>query len=244
MRAHVIAACVAGAVLSSAVVPALGAQKPTKKDTVVAGGVPGPGGQLELSELMKQLDALRKRVSALEAEVAKGDKSDGSPKMAAKFQAPFTIVDEDGKSIFTVADDEYAAAFRGRVHIGRGTGTNYSIWFHNQNGTIAASMGELKDGSGLVATLRGGKETAIMSDEGFITRNAAGKEITHLGPNPADKARGRLVVSGTLALKGPSDNMVVEAGADGARGVVRTWPNQDCRVFNGLKSPQCIEGAK
>ena len=57
MRGHAIAACAAAAVLSSAFAPAVGAQKPTKKDTVVAGGVPGPGGQLGLAELMKQLDA-------------------------------------------------------------------------------------------------------------------------------------------------------------------------------------------
>jgi len=117
MRAHVIAACVTAAVLSSGVVSALGAQTPTKKDTV-AGKVPGTGGQLELAELMKQLQALKTRVAALESELAKKDNS--SPKMAAKFQAPFTIVDENGKSIFTVGDDQYTAAFRGRVHIGPG----------------------------------------------------------------------------------------------------------------------------
>ena len=70
MRGHAIAACVAAAVLSSAFAPAAAdAQKPTKKDTVVAGGAPGPGGQLELAELMKQVDALRKRVADLEKEI-------------------------------------------------------------------------------------------------------------------------------------------------------------------------------
>jgi uncharacterized small protein (DUF1192 family) len=241
MRAHGIAACVAAAVLSSGVVSALGAQTPTKKDTV-AGKVPGAGGQLELAELTKQVQALRSRVSALESELAKKDNS--APKMAAKFQAPFTIVDENGKSIFTVGDDQYSAAFRGRVHIGPGTGNNYSVWFHDQSGTMVASMGEAKDGAGIIATLKGGRVTAEMDDLGFRTLNSTGKEIGHLGPNPAYPARGRLVVSGILALTDPAGNTLVDAGADGARGMVRAWPQENCRAFNGLKSPQCLEGAK
>jgi hypothetical protein len=130
------------------------------------------------------------------------------------------------------------------VHIGPGTGNNYSVWFHDQSGTMVASMGEAKDGAGIIATLKGGRVTAEMDDLGFRTLNSTGKEIGHLGPNPAYPARGRLVVSGILALTDPAGNTLVDAGADGARGMVRAWPQENCRAFNGLKSPQCLEGAK
>lgn len=245
MRGHAIAACVAAAVLSSAFAPAAGAQKPTKKDTVVAGGVPGPGGQLELAELMKQVDALRKRVADLENEVAKGDKSNGAPKMAAKFQAPFTVVDENGKSIFSVSDDPYSTGFRGRVHISPGTGSNYNIWFHNESNAIATTIGVAKDGTGHVTTYRNGRELMEMSDDGLTMWNSSAKMIGQFGLKPEDQSRGRLVVAGPLMLTDPNGNTVVDAGSDGARGIVRTWPGgATCKAFGGLKSPVCLGGEK
>jgi len=244
MRSHAITACVAAAVLSSVTVPALGAQKPTKKDTVVAGGVPGPGGQLELAELMKQLDALKKRVSALESEVAKGD--NGSPKMAAKFQAPFTVVDENGKSIFSVSDDPYSTGFRGRVHISPGSsGNNYNIWIHNANGVLAAAMGESNASAGLISVLRDGKDVAMMHGKGFELKSSSGKMLGVLGLDPQNETRARLGVRGIFQIYDEGYNTVVDAGTLAAgRGMVRTWPGGTCKAFGGMKSPTCLEGEK
>lgn len=242
MRAHAIATCVAAAVLSSAFAPAVGAQKPTKKDTVVAGGVPGPGGQLELAELMKQLDALRKRVADLEKAVANGDKS--TPKMAAKFQAPFTVVDENGKSIFSVTDDPYSTGFRGRVHISPGSsGNNYNIWMHSANGTLVAAMGESNGAAGLVSVLRDGKDVAMMMGKGFELKSSSGKMLGVLGLDPQNEARARLGVRGVFQIYNENNSSVVDAGMlpDG-RGAVRTWPNSDCKSFGGMRSPTCLMG--
>jgi hypothetical protein len=243
MRGHAIATCVAAALLSSALAPAAaGAQKPTKQDTVVAGGVPGPGGQLELAELMKQLDALRKRVADLEKAVANGDKS--IPKMAAKFQAPFTVVDENGKSIFSVTDDPYSTGFRGRVHISPGSsGNNYNIWMHSANGTLVAAMGESNGAAGLVSVLRDGKDVAMMMGKGFELKSSSGKMLGVLGLDPQNEARARLGVRGVLQIYNENNNSVVDAGMlpDG-RGAVRTWPNSDCKSFGGMRSPTCLMG--
>jgi hypothetical protein len=242
MRAHAIATCVAAAVLSSAFASAVGAQKPTKKDTVVAGGVSGPGGQLELAELMKQLDALRKRVADLEKAVANGDKS--TPKMAAKFQAPFTVVDENGKPIFSVSDDPYSTGFRGRVHISPGSsGNNYNIWMHSADGTLVAAMGESNGKAGLVSVLRSGQDAGLLSPLGLEIRNTAGKQLAHIGLDPQNKERARVAVRGILQLYDQNFNTVVDAGAlDDGRGAVRTWPNADCRSTGGLVSPPCLRG--
>jgi hypothetical protein len=243
MRGHAIVTCVAAAVLSSAFAPAAAdAQKPTKKDTVVAGGLPGPGGQLELAELMKQLDALRKRVTDLEKEVANGDKS--APKIAAKFQAPFTVVDENGKSIFSVTDDPYSTGFRGRVHISPGSsGNNYNIWMHSANGTLVAAMGESNGAAGLVSVLRDGKDVAMMHGKGFELKSSAGKMLGVLGLDPSNETRARLGVRGVLQIYNESNSSVVDAGMlpDG-RGAVRTWPNSDCKSFGGMRSPTCLMG--
>ena len=242
MRAHAIATCVAAAVLSSAFASAVGAQKPTKKDTVVAGGVSGPGGQLELAELMKQLDALRKRVADLETAVANGDKS--TPKMAAKFQAPFTVVDENGKPIFSVSDDPYSTGFRGRVHISPGSsGNNYNIWMHSANGTLVAAMGESNGAAGLVSVLRDGKDVAMMMGKGFELKSSSGKMLGVLGLDPQNEARARLGVRGVLQIYNENNSSVVDAGMlpDG-RGAVRTWPNSDCKSFGGMRSPTCLMG--
>jgi hypothetical protein len=246
MRAHVIAACVTAAVLSSGIAPALEAQKPVKKDTVGLAG-PGAGNQAQLDELKKAIDALRSRVADLEKEVAKGDKSDGSaPKMGAKFQAPFTILDEKGKSIFSVTDDPYSTGFRGRVHISPGSsGNNYNIWMHSADGTLVAAMGESNGKAGLVSVLRSGQDAGLLSPLGLEIRNTAGKQLAHIGLDPQNKERARVAVRGILQLYDQNFNTVVDAGAlDDGRGAVRTWPNADCRSTGGLVSPPCLRGVK
>ena len=239
MRNHVIAACFTAVVLSSGLVSPLRAHTPGKIDTTK--GFIGPAEKAEFDDLKQLITALRSRVSALESEVAKMERSDPStPKIAAKFQAPFTVVDENGKSIFSVSDDQYTAAFRGRVHVGPGSAGNYNMWFHNPAGVMMATIGESKTGSGLVAMLKGGREMASMDEGGFSFANSTGREITHLGPDPANSARARLVVRGTFHIQDANGNTTVDAGtlADGA-GAVRTWPNADCKK-GGLDT--CIKG--
>lgn len=241
---RVITACVATALLSSGLASPLRAQK-NKTDTTKV--LVGPGNvnvsalAAVVDELMKTVAALRSRVSGLEAEIGKIDRKPTEPVMGMKVRAPFTVIDDDGKMIFTVADDQYTAAYKGRVHFGPGSAGNYNMWFHDKNGAMMATMGESKMGTGLVAILRAGMEIGSMDDAGFIARTSAGKEIAHLGADPSNKTRGRLVLRGPLSLTDAGGNTVVDAGAvEDGLGAVRAWPNAKCRA-GALAT--CIKGS-
>ena len=76
-------------------------------------------------------------------------------------------------------------------------------------------------------------------------RNSSGKQIGHLGPDPTNKASGRLVIRGILSITDNNDVTMVDAGTlpDG-RGAVRTWPNKACSSYGGMRSPNCLMGAQ
>jgi hypothetical protein len=66
--------------------------------------------------------------------------------------------------------------------------------------------------------------------------------IGHLGPDPVSTTRGRLVVRGPLSLTDEAGNTIVDAGSPSVGlGVVRAWPNADCRP-GALAT--CLKGAK
>jgi outer membrane murein-binding lipoprotein Lpp len=238
----VIAAGVAAVLLSAGVASPLSAQK-TKPDTVKGGVAPGTNVAAltaAVDELTKALAALRSRVQALESEAGKVDESKGTLKMGQKFQAPFSILDENGKVIFSVSDDPYSVGFRGRVHIAPGSGGNYNIWIHNASGTLAATMGESRAGAGFFSALMNGKDAVTMTGEGFGVENAAGKSLAHMGLDPANKTRARIVLRGPLYLTDEAGNTVVDAGSPKVGlGAVRAYPNADCRAS---ALPACIKG--
>ena len=134
---------------------------------------------------------------------------------------------------------------KGRVHIGRGSNDNYGVWVIGSGRKVVTAMAESKLlGVGNIVGYKGGKDMAIISEEGFVFKDAADKTIGHLGPDPQVKSRARLAVRGVLQLYDENFNTTVDAGTlpDG-RGAVRTWPNTKCKSFEGLISPQCIVGA-
>jgi hypothetical protein len=235
MRAHVIAAGVIAAVLSSGVVSALAARTPSSaaRDTLNAGGPT----RSEIASLAKTIEALHDRVSALESELAR---TRASAAVAPTVTAPFTVVNGAGTPIFTVTDGAYAGATKGRVHIGRGSSANYGMWFLTSSGLVAATIGESKTGPGSVIVNKGGKEVASVTEDGFIYAASSGKQVAHLGPDPQNKERARLVVRGIFSITDESGNTTVDAGTlpNGA-GAVRTWPNADC-ARGGLNT--CIKG--
>ena len=240
MRAHAIVACVTAAVLSSGLVSALGARTPGRTEAS-AGHTSGPS-RSELAELSRTIDALHGRVAALEAELAR---TRASAAVAPTVTAPFTVVNGAGTPIFTVSDAAFAGATRGRVHIGRGSSANYGMWFTTTAGAMAVQLGESKVGGGMLVINKGATEVAEVTENGFIARNSAGKQIVHLGPDPTDQSRARLVVRGVLSITDQNDVTMVDAGTlpDG-RGAVRTWPNKECSAFRGLRSPNCLMGSQ
>ena len=241
MRAHAIAACVTAAVLSSGIVSALGARTPGAAADK-AGAVTRSSGS-EVAELARTIDALHRRVTSLEAEL---ERTRTAAAVAPTVTAPFTVVNGAGTPIFTVTDAAFAnAGARGRVHIGRGSSTNYGMWFTTAAGALATQVGESKTGAGVLVINKGATEIAEVTEDGFIVRNSAGKQLGHLGPDPTMKARGRIVVRGILTLTDENDVTMVDAGTlpDG-RGAVRTWPNKECSAYRGLRSPNCLMGAQ
>ena len=237
MRAHAIAACVTAAVLSSGLVSALGAR--TAGNTGSATVPSGP----EMAELSGTIDALQRRVTALEAEL---ERTRTAPAVAPTVTAPFTIVNGAGTPIFTVTDAAYAnAGTKGRVHIGRGSSANYGMWFTTAGGALATQVGESKTGAGVLVINKGATEIAEVTEDGFIARNSAGKQIGHLGADPTNKARARMLIRGILTITDENDVTMVDAGTlpDG-RGAVRTWPNKECAAYRGLRSPNCLMGAQ
>ena len=239
MRVHVIVGCVVAGLLSSGLVSAVAAR--TTMGVAADGNSAGPA-RPEIAELTRSIESLRARVSALETEIAKASASHAT--VAPTVQAPFTVVNGAGTPIFTVSDAAYADATKGRVHIGRGSNANYGVWFLDPGGSIAAALGESKAGPGTLVLAKGGKETVVLSEDGFSYSVSAGKSIAHFGPDPQNKARARLLVRGVLQITDENDVTMVDAGTlpDG-RGAVRTWPNQACKAYGALRSPQCLMGA-
>ena len=240
MRAHAIAACVTAAVLTSGLVSALGARTPSRAERIAGNAASASGS--EMAELSRTIDALQRRVATLEAELGRTRATAVAPTVTA----PFTVVNGAGTPIFTVTDAAFAnAGARGRVHIGRGSGANYGMWFTTAGGAMAAQVGESKTGAGVLVINKGATEIAEITEDGFISRNSAGKQIGHFGPDPTNKARARMVVRGVLTITDENDVTMVDAGTlpDG-RGAVRTWPNKECSAYRGLRSPNCLMGAQ
>jgi len=186
------------------------------------------------------------RVAKLEEEIAmleaNGARRTNQPSQIV--QAPFAVVGKSGKPLFTVDEGSNAIGL-GRVSVAPGTANNYVVRIANANGQIVAAMAEATNGAGVVQLSKDAKLAARLSEIGLEVRNAAGKEIATLGLDPTNLTRARLAVRGIFEFYDENYKTVVDGGAlpDG-RGAVRTWPNEDCRAFAGLRSPTCLMGVK
>jgi outer membrane murein-binding lipoprotein Lpp len=236
MHSRTIAACVTAALLSSGLLSAVAARTPGRLEDVTTYDAAAFAGQLH--QLETTVAALRSRVDSLETEL---DAARPSPAVEQTVTAPFTVVNGAGTPIFTVSDRTFAdAPTKGRVHIGRGSGANFGMWFINSSGSIAASLGESKAGPGVLIINKGADEVAVVDANGFTVNATGGKEVAHLGLDPQNRARARLVVRGPLSLTDEAGGTVVDAGAVGVGlGAVRAWPNANCK---GGGLPACIKG--
>jgi hypothetical protein len=233
MHSRTIAACLTAALLGSGLLSAVAARTPERIDVTTASA----DAAVRLDELEATVAALRGRVDSLETELAARRGSTAQQTVTA----PFTVVNGAGTPIFTVSDRTYAdAPVHGRVHIGRGSSANFGLWFLNSGGAVAASVGESKVGSGVLIINKGAEEVAVVDADGFAVHAAGAKQVAHLGLDPTNKARARLVLRGPLSLTDEAGGTVVDAGAIGVGlGAVRAWPNANCK---GGGLPACIKG--
>ena len=223
MRGYTIAASVASALLSSGVISAF-ARTPASES----------------------IEVLRSRVANLERELRRVRPA--IPTEPLTVTTPFQVLDPSGKPVLQVTSDHkiWIGGQGGTAAFGPLGNGGYGIAiFGDSGGKRAVGIGTLKGGYGVVQVDKAGKAVAAVSDMGLITWNAAGQEITHLGADPTNKDRGELKVRGVFAILDEKFNTVIDGGTlpDG-RGAIRTWPNEECRTFAGLRSPTCLMGVK
>jgi hypothetical protein len=241
MRDRIIALSVTGALLFSGIASALAARTPAN----IGGGVGNARTPTaaDILELRVSIASLRNRVSGLEAELSAMRSASAEPVKGVK--APFMVNDENDKPIFWVLNDHSIAMFspKGRLVVGPGQAGNYGMSISDDSGKAAVQIGALNEGKGIVQVNKSRKIAASLSVNGLLTWNAAGKEIAHLGPEPTNKDRAELTVRGVFSILDANFNTVIDGGTlpDG-RGAIRTWPNQDCRTFAGLRPPTCLMG--
>lgn len=236
MPSRTVAACVTAALLGSGLMSAVAARTPERSEEINTHEAAALAAQLH--QLETTVATLRGRMDSLETELAARR---ATPALEQTVTAPFTVVNGAGTPIFTVSDRTFAdASVRGRVHIGRGSSANFGMWFIRGNGGIATSLGESKEGSGLMIVNKGPDEAVVVDADGFTVNASGGKQVGHLGLDPQNKSRARLVVRGPLSLTDEAGGTVVDAGAIGVgMGAVRAWPNANCK---GSALPACIKG--
>jgi hypothetical protein len=115
-----------------------------------------------VESIEKQLQALSKRVAALE----KGPQNRGSQTTAARITAPFEVVSRSGSVILRVAEKVSSMDGDGaQVTIGAGDAGNYAVRVYKNGGSFVAGVGQARGGTGLVAVMDEGELAAIMSAE-------------------------------------------------------------------------------
>ena len=237
MNSRTIAACVTTALLSSGLLSAVAARTPERVEFATSSreAVAFAG---RLDQLETTIAGLRGRVDSLETELAARRVASAVEQTVT---APFTVVNGAGTPIFTVSDRAWADTdVRGRVHIGRGSSANYGMFFINKSAEIVAQIGESKAGPGFLAVTKNATELTTVSVDGFTVNTAEGQKIAHLGLDPTNQARARILVRGPLSLTDEAGGTVVDAGAIGVGlGTVRAWPNANCK---GGGLPACLKG--
>jgi hypothetical protein len=128
---------------------------------------------------------------------------------------PFVVTDKGGKPILSVSDTPYDSdPKKGRIQVGRGNGDNYGIWVRRADQTLATTMGETKDGDGLVTVRdRAGKLRAeVWAANGFNVYDKSGaKPLASIAPNDAGTAI-RMKITGQVQLLDAKDQVTFEAG--------------------------------
>ncbi len=200
------------------------------------------------SEVLKRLEVLTARVTALEAAPASVQSTAPPPapvrsgrSVGNRVTAPFEVVDRAGRSILLVTEAK-APSTLGRIVIGQGTGNgNYGVVFRNPQGQVVAGMGAGTDGSGaLLLNDADGKRTMQATGlEGFKILRPSGSMAFSAGQGGD---------GGALALYDGSGALMIWAGVDEGVGTVKAGPNYRCAGFAGptvaVIRPDCIRGLR
>jgi len=202
-----------------------------------------------VADLKTKVDFLTKRVANLEGELAKLDDAKSAsndtknaakpdPKLASQVKAPFEVVDSRGNPILVVSEAVHATvARRGRFEVARAsTGDNhYSLIVRNAAGIGVLGLGELDGGGGTYIADAAGKTRMFSSfDNGLRINNSSEIGVIHLQVGPGN--------AGQLWLYDAGGRPMVNAGTDGAVGVVQTGPNIKCAPQAGLRVGDCLRG--
>jgi hypothetical protein len=128
---------------------------------------------------------------------------------------PFVVTDKAGKPILSVSDTPYDTdPKKGRIQIGRGNGDNYGILLRRADQTLVATVGETKDGDGLVTVRdRASKLRAeLWAAKGINVYDPSGtKTLASITPNESGKTVG-MKLTGSVQLYDKSDQLTFEAG--------------------------------
>ena len=128
---------------------------------------------------------------------------------------PFAVIDKGGKPIMSVSDAPYDSdPKKGRVQVGRGNGDNYGIWVRRADQSLVTSMGETKDGQGLVTVRdKAGKLRAEMwSANGINVYDQSGtKQLASIAPNETGK-KIQMKLTGEVQLLDDKAQVTFEAG--------------------------------
>ena len=214
----------------------------------------------QISELKKNIEFLRDRVSNLEKESNKAETKQSNkpetkePNKPGKnessinhvIRAPFSVVDKNGRPILTVTEG-IAREGIGRVRVGRGTADNYGIWIMNSTGTPMAALAEAKDGAGQISAYAkdGSRSVQAHGGDGFSLFSPSDKEIAKWGFRPDNQERGFFDLSGLLQIFNDGGETVVEAGTNPNNvGVVKVGPGAKCVPMATLRVPDCIMGRR
>lgn len=128
---------------------------------------------------------------------------------------PFVVSDKAGKPIMSVSDSPFDAEPRkARIQVGRGNGDNYGIMLRRADQSLAATIGETKDGDGLV-TVRdkaGRLRAELWAANGINLYDPSGtKPLASIAPNESGK-RVRMKLTGDVQLLDDKEQVTFEAG--------------------------------
>lgn len=141
-----------------------------------------------MDEIGQQLEALKKRVAALE----KGTKDTGSSQ-TARVTAPFEVVSRSGAVILRVAERVSSANGDGaQVTIGAGDAGNYAVRVHKDGGALVAGVGQSRGGAGLVAVMN--ENGGLVASMSARDRNVSVYQGEHAAASLVVDERGGSVV--------------------------------------------------
>ncbi len=200
-----------------------------------------PNETIQMTELKARLDAAQKRMSSLESYIA--DVSERSSRPGSRFVAPFTVVDDAGKEIFSVQSNprgwrvSFPSGDRAVVSTALPGGGFVKALSQDQNRQAVIGV---SDNVALVTVRQGDKPRGTLSlladgTTWLTINNAGGKSVAALNETPKG--------AGHLLLANPSGEPRVEGGTlTSGVGLVRVGPQFKCAGSMGLAPPDCIKG--